>query len=348
MGRDLVTRPYGRFFHLPLYLAQRGHEVYLLLLDYTRGNVLESQVQALHMISEPLRTGSPHGYISRLKKMIHDIRPDWLIGCSDTYFGIIAQHYAHRHGIRYCIDAYDNYESYIPWLKPLHGLWRRSLAGADLVSAAGPELLELMMRDRPGKPGIVVPMAADSDYFRPMNRQECRRQMGLPENARLIGYCGSLHRNRGLEVLFEAAEMLDRRNPDVKLVLSGRRSVNMALPDKVFSLGYIEDERMPLLLNSLDVLAVINRMSSFGKYSYPVKLYEAMRINLPVAVTRTPATEWIMRHTPESLVPAADAGALSHRLEECLEAGEVVYPESNDWFSSGACLEQALLGFEQG
>lgn len=33
-GRDLFNRPYGRFFHLPRLLAERGHEVHLLLLSY--------------------------------------------------------------------------------------------------------------------------------------------------------------------------------------------------------------------------------------------------------------------------------------------------------------------------
>lgn len=347
MGRDLVTRPYGRFFHLPAYLAQRGHEVHLLLLDYRRGSALESHEHGLHTVSEPIRYGSPHGYLSRLKRLLHEVSPDWLIGCSDTYFGIVAEYYARRHGIRACIDAYDNYESYLPWLKPLHALWRRSLARADLVSAAGPALLELLMRDRAGKPGVVVPMAADPAGFRPLSKRECRQRMGLPEEARLIGYCGSLHRTRGLEVLFEAVELLNGRGPGAQLVLSGRHSRNVRLPRTAIALGYLQDTQVPLLLNSLDALAVINRMSAFGKFSHPVKLYEAMRCGIPVAVTRTPATEWIMRNMPEALVPAADATALSYRLEACLAAGGVAYPDAGDWSGSGAALEQALLGFDQ-
>lgn len=44
-----------------------------------------------------------------------------------------------------CIDAYDNYESYIPWLKLLHVLKRRALSRADLITAAGPNLLKQML-----------------------------------------------------------------------------------------------------------------------------------------------------------------------------------------------------------
>ena len=42
-GKDLLTRPYGRFFYLPYWLAQRGHEVYILLLSYKKEPALELQ-----------------------------------------------------------------------------------------------------------------------------------------------------------------------------------------------------------------------------------------------------------------------------------------------------------------
>ena len=56
-----------------------------------------------------------------------------------------------------------------------------------------------------------------------MDRAECRARMGLPVEGRLIGYCGSLHRSRGVEVLFEAFARLMETRPDVGLVLSGRQ-----------------------------------------------------------------------------------------------------------------------------
>lgn len=33
MGRDLVASPYGRFLYLPKLLAERGHDVCIVLLD---------------------------------------------------------------------------------------------------------------------------------------------------------------------------------------------------------------------------------------------------------------------------------------------------------------------------
>jgi glycosyltransferase involved in cell wall biosynthesis len=344
MGRDLVTRPYGRFFHLPLYLSRLGHDVTILLLDYRNGEPLDQQAYGMRWLSVPLRAYRPGMYTAKINALVRESRPDWLIGLSDTWFGILARHYGRRHGIRSCIDAYDNYESYIPWLKPLHWLWRSALRKADLVTAAGPGLLELMSAGRGGRPAVVVPMAADPIGFEPMDRQACRREMGLPADGRLIGYCGSIHPSRGVEVLFEAVERLRSSEPDIQLVVSGRVFRGVPLPPSVRMLGYIEDERMPVLLNCMDTLAVINRSSAFGHYSYPVKLYEAMRCGIPVVVTHTAATQWILAASPELLVPPDDPVALCEALARSLHVtAPVDYGAMPDWAASAGMFEAALL-----
>jgi glycosyltransferase involved in cell wall biosynthesis len=314
-----------------------------MLLDYGKHAPLDDCHDAIRWISEPLSPGNPVRYLSRLRRLLDAERPDWVIGLSDTYFGILAQYYGQKYGIRSCVDAYDNYESYIPWLRPLHGLWRRALSRADLVTAAGPDLLAYMSRQRHGRPSVVVPMAADPTGFRPENQAECRAGMGLPVEGRLIGYCGSLHRSRGVEVLFDAYSLLRETSPDVGLVLSGRRWRNVPVPDPARSLGYIEDDRMPLLLNCMDTLAVINRDSAFGRYSHPVKLYEAMSCQLPVVATATAATGWILRDHPELLVPPADPVALARCLAAALERGRIAYRDVPDWQASCDWLERALL-----
>ena len=343
MGRDLVNRPYGRFFYLPYYLAKRGHDITLLLLSYRQENPVDLRAHGIRWISESMSLGYPGRYLNRLRQLLRVDQPDWVIGLSDTYYGILAQHYGHKYGALSCIDAYDNYESYIPWLKPLHRLWRRALSRADLVTAAGPDLLQYMSLQRNGRPSLVVPMAADPVGFRPMDQEECRRSMGLPVSGKLIGYCGSLHRSRGLEVLFDVFAKLNRIDPEVRLVLSGRKWKNVHAPESAVSLGYIEDDKMPLLLNCMDTLAIINRDSAFGRYSHPVKLYEAMTCQVPVVVAATAATEWILREHPEFLVPVSDAGKLYSRIEFCLKQGRVDYGDIPEWKSSCDVLEQAMF-----
>jgi len=342
MGRDLITQPYGRFYYLPRCLAERGHEVTLLLLDYRNDEPIDIRRDGIRWISEPIGLRRPTRYLARIRQLIEVDRPDWVIGLSDTYFGILAEYYGHRCGIRSCVDAYDNYESYIPWLKPLHGLWRRALSRADMITAAGPDLVQFMSRQRSGRPAAVVPMAADPIGFMPMDQTECRLQMGLPVDRRLIGYCGSLHKSRGVEVLFEAFERLRQTHPDVGLVLSGRQWGNVPVPESAYSMGYLEDEKMPMLLNCMDALAVVNRDSAFGRYSHPVKLYEAMNCQVPVVVTSTFASRWILQNNPELLVPPSDAGALSSSLAAAVYRRRIAYSCVPDWQSACEVFERAI------
>lgn len=343
MGRDLVSSPYGRFFHLPRHLAAQGHQVQLLLLDYRHGAPVAHQAHGFDWLSVPFSPRHPLRYLHEIERTIRGGRPDCIVGLSDTYYGMLAVHFSRRHGCCSAIDAYDNYESYLPWCKPLHWRWRRALRRADLLTAAGPGLAALMSSGRPGRAAVVVPMAPDPIGFVPLDRAACRQRMGLPLQRKLVGYCGSMHRSRGVEVLFDAFACLQAGCPDAMLVHSGRTWRNVPLPDEVHSLGYIEDALMPVLLNCMDVLVVTNRRSAFGDYSYPVKLYEAMSCRVPVVATRTPATAWILGDASPHLVPPADPQALCAALEWALQQDAVDYGVLPDWDSSGRRLEQALL-----
>lgn len=340
MGRDLLTRPYGRFYYLPKVLSERGHEVYVALLDYRPQRSVVLRQGGVTWISVSVWYGVV-GYVYRVNQLIEQVSPDWVGGFSDTYFGIIAQWVTARRGIACMIDAYDNYESYAPWLTPLHRLWRSAVAKADLVTAAGPNLAEYLGRERGGRPTQVVPMAPDPG-FSPRDRQECRSRLGLPVDTKLVGYCGAVYPSRGMEVLFDAYEMLLRNLPDVRLVLSGRKHPRVTLHPKALWLGQLPDNDVPVLLNSFDVAVVMNQASAFGNYSYPVKLYEAMSCHIPVVASHTPATRWVLQEHRELLVEPDDGGQLCKRIEAVLSLERVDYGITPGWDGSGIAFEQAL------
>jgi glycosyltransferase involved in cell wall biosynthesis len=342
MGKDLLTRPYGRFYYLPKLLADRGHEVYLLLLSYEKEADVTIHAHGFSWTSTSIFNTGPIRYMKKTKEIVRDEHPDWVIGFSDTYYGIFAQKLANRYGARSAIDAYDNYEGYIPWLQPLHYLWRKSLSRATLVTAAGPSLIQEFQKSRGAQPSVIVPMAADPSGFVPLDRRTCRKGLNLPLDKKLIGYCGGVSSSRGIEPLFDAFAQLSKRRPDAKLILSGRKDRNIKLPTDAHWLGYLPDEAVPRLLNSLDVLVVSNRPSKFGKFSHPVKLYEAMACNIPVVASATPSTQWILKDHPELLVEPENPSKLCETIERVLTNGHIDYGDQADWQTSCEIFEQAL------
>ena len=342
-NRDLWTRPYGRFFYLPHLLSRKGHDVCLLLLSYKKEPRARMIQHGMTWITESLFPSGPLAYLRCAKKIAQEFKPDLVVGFSDTFYGILAVKLAERFRANSLIDAYDNYESYIPWLKPLHILWRRALSRATIVTAAGPHLAEYLRTSRPGMPVHVVPMAPDPTGFRPMDKYECRRQLNLPLDRKLIGYCGAIHRSRGIEILFKAFDILHKENPSIELILTGRKEKRLSLPKEARWLGYLSDEKVPIMLNSLDALLVVNRLSDFGKFSYPVKLYEAMSCQIPVIATRTPPTEWILRGNEQFLANPENASDLAHKVETALGMGRIDYAMKNTWEKSSRLFEEALL-----
>ena len=344
MGRDLLTSPYGRFYYLPRLLAQKGHLVTVALCAYKKesGEIKNSLSDNIKFCSENI-----FRYYQKVCELVDLERPDWIVGFSDIYYGILAQHLATRYGCKSLIDAYDNYESYIPWCKPLHYLWRRALAKSDVVTAPGPELLKLMNKSRKGKPSRIISMAADPIGFKPMDKIECRNKLNLPIDKKLIGFCGSIHPSRDIQILFRAFEKIRYINNDIELVLSGRKATSVSIPEGVRWLGYLPDDLIPSLLNSMDVLAITNKPTVFGNFSYPVKLYEAMCCQVPVVASATLSTEWILAKFPHALVEPDNVNELIKKLRDALSGKDRIdYSEKEGWENECCQLEELLMTFK--
>jgi glycosyltransferase involved in cell wall biosynthesis len=341
--RDLITRPYGRFYYLPYLLAQKGHEVSLALLSYKIERPIVLYRDEVQWSSESIFSWGTLGYIGSINSLIRKARPDWIIGFSDLYYGILAAYFGQKFGIHFAIDAYDNYESYLPWCKPLHILWRKAIKNAGVVTAAGPQLAQYLNQFRPHKKVHIVPMAADPTGFRPLNKQECRKKLNLPQDKKLIGYCGSIFQNRGIQTIFRAYERVHNQNPNTLLVLSGRKQKKTHLPKNSRYLGYLSDDLIPLLLNSMDTLLIPNQLTKFGNFSYPAKLYEAMACQIPVVAAATAPAKWILNNSKQFLALPANADDMAQKIVMALQLDRAFYEKANSWEKSCAAFETALL-----
>ena len=92
--------------------------------------------------------------------------------------------------------------------------------------------------------------------------------------------------------------------------MSGPSLKNIAIPEFVCHVAYIADEMLPVLLNCVDVLTLINRATSFVSFSYLVKLYEAMLSCIIAIVGETTATCGILSGHPDHLVIASEPDTL--------------------------------------
>jgi glycosyltransferase involved in cell wall biosynthesis len=340
--RDLIERPYGRFHHLPTAMAALGHDVTTLLCSHRRMGKQVVVRDGVRWSSHDLLDRGPRRLMADLTDEAEEFRPDWVIGCSDTWFGWLAHVLAQRTGARLAVDAYDNYEAYMRWNWPLHWKWRRSVRAADLVTAAGPQLAELLQTHRRGGRKVeVLPMAADAGFV-PMDRAACRGALGLPDAAPLIGYSGGWARNRGTHVLLDGFQRVRDARPDARLVLSGRPPAEVCAAPGVIALGYLDDAQLPVLLNALDVACVITADTLFGRYSYPAKLCEAMACSVPVVATATGPVRWMLDDDARFLAAVGNADDIAAKILSNLGERRVDYGSLPSWQDNGRRLEALL------
>lgn len=318
--RCLINRPYGRFFHLPIELAKLGHEVTVGLVDFRGSKSEEFFRDGINWISHDIKSIGAYKTYYKLKESALQLNPDWVIGFSDSWAGVIAWRLADACGAKLALDAYDNYESYMPWNLPLHLLWRHSLGRADLITAAGPQLAKLLETyARPGVSAEIIPMSADPTFM-PMDSSSCRKLLGLPLQAPLIGYYGSWAARRGTGSILDIFDQVRLKVPEARLVLSGTPPENIKTHPGTISLGYLDDQQLPLLVNAIDVACILTRNSRFGKYSYPAKLCEAIACGTSVVATDTAPVRWMLGENNNSLVPVDDPKAFSAKIMDVLES----------------------------
>lgn len=342
--RDLIERPYGRFHYLPRVMAESGHNVCVMLCSHRGLPSIDHATDRLLWSSRDISTLGPLGFLRELASSARDFRPDWIIGMSDAQYGWLAHRLSRRCDARLAIDAYDNYEAYMPWNLPLHWAWRHAVQAADVVTAAGPQLAELLQTHRrSGRKVAVLPMAADASFV-PMDSAACREVLGLPDTAPLIGYSGSWARNRGTHVLLDSFQRVRDARPDVRLVLSGRPPAEVRTAPGVIALGYLDDLQLPMLLNALDVACVITADTLFGRYSYPAKLCEAMACGVPVVATATEPVRWMLNDDVRFLAAVGNAEDIAMRILANLSTGRVNYGRLPSWQDDGGQFEALLSG----
>ena len=173
----------------------------------------------------------------------------------------------------------------------------------------------------------VVPNGIESNLFAPdaEARVSVRTELGLQQNALLIGVIGRYHRMKDHANFLNAAALLARQCPDAHFLLAGREvdRENHMLIDLIHKLGV--DERTHLLGERLDIARLLAALdvyclsSSHGE-SFPIIVGEAMSSEVPCVVTEVGDAAWMVYETGH-VVPPRDPAALAAACGELIQIG---------------------------
>ena len=222
----------------------------------------------------------------RLYKKLREQQYD-LIHAHYIFAGLVAR--AQR---RYpVVLTHHGPEVFMTWEKYLCRIFTRWFNSVIVVS---PEMkARLAVKD-----AYVIPCGIDMEKFRPLPKDACRRELGLPLQKKLVLWAGEHQRpEKRFELVVQAMEKLKQRLADVELVL---------LSGKPYS--YV-----PLYMNACDALV----LASDAEGS-PMVVKEAMACNLPVVATPVGDVREVIGNTEGCHICSQDLEDIAAKLELAL------------------------------
>lgn len=139
-----------------------------------------------------------------------------------------------------------------------------------------------------------------------------RRELGIPDDAVVVGFAGNMRRVKGVDVLLQAAVRLKHESAIHWLLLGRiedqrveRLVAHPDLRDRVHWLGWRDDA--PRLMPSIDIFTMPSRGEGFSR-----AIMEAMELQLCSVVTSVGGTPELVRDGVDGLVvPPNDVSALA-------------------------------------
>jgi len=245
-----------------------------------------------------------HFYLTAISEVIEQVRPAAAFieqeptAVSSFQWGRLLR----RAGVPYGVQAAENLDR--PYPLVARALRRWTLANAAFAAARSPAAAELVRSVRPGVRAPVVPHHVPA--FPPASRP--------PQQDFVIGYAGRLVPEKGIDVLIDAAAVLDQTV--VRLVGNGphraelealatARSVRLEIDSSV------KHEQMAAAYATFDVLVLPSRTTPRWAEQFGRVLVEASSCGVPVVGSDSGEIPWVIGATGGGLVvPEGDVAAL--------------------------------------
>lgn len=166
---------------------------------------------------------------------------------------------------------------------------------------------------------------ADLDGVRVLDRPACRQRLQLPDNARLLGYVGSIF-PRDARLMAAAFNQLNAREPEARLLLIGYMNQPVERwitePAAIIRTGPIAYEQLSDWLGACDVCWLPYHDSGANRGRYPLKLNDYLAAGRSVVATAVGDVADILRANPIGLLSPPDPDHLASAVQQLFQADD--------------------------
>jgi glycosyltransferase involved in cell wall biosynthesis len=190
------------------------------------------------------------------------------------------------------------------------------------------------------KPVTTIESGQRDDLFYPQDPNACRERLGLPQGVTLIGTAGALEHSRGIETLFSAYRILEKKNDSLRLALAGPRKPLLKIPvsPKILYLQKLSHETVSVFVNALDVAVICYKDSPKGAVSFPQKAYEIIACQVPFVAAAVGSMKELLAEYPQCLYEPEDPISLAAAIERQLQTRRIVKITAPSWRDSAKKL----------
>jgi 1,2-diacylglycerol 3-alpha-glucosyltransferase len=301
-----------------------------------------------------------------LSETIDAFRPDIVHSQHPFLLGMTAVRIARHRGLPLVFThhtLYERYTHYVPGDSPALKRFTIELATryanlADQLFAPSESIRDLLQQRGVVTPIAVVPTGVRLEHFAHGDGAAFRRQMGIPEDAFVVGHLGRLAPEKNLEFLAKAVADFVGSHPHAHFLVIGSGPSEVAMRDvfaqsgleaRLHVAGILKQQELADALHAMDLFAFASTSETQG-----MVLTEAMAAGLPVVALDAPGAREVVRdrHNGRLLLEASSA-AFSAALHwvadlepESLRKLKQAALDTADAFSMPRSADKALACYE--
>lgn len=334
------------------HLVKRGHNVTLVVIsDSSRFGIKESVCKGVTIVETPdllwgkLRSGwDPYGTLIRTKLLLSlDEKFDFLHIFETRPATIVpVLKYIKKKNVPLFIDWIDWWggkggliDVNRPWwYKKTFGRieeyfeerFRTYADGTTVISAALAERAKAL--GVPEDSILLLRGGVDIDHFSPTSIDEARRETGIAQDARVLGF-SSLDSHLDLKLLMEAVVKVKNNVPGVKVLMTGSANkdvekliASFGLEKDVILTGFLPFKDLPLYLSCCDLFMLPMPETLYNVGRWPNKVADYLSIGRPVITNPTGELKEIFASGDIGLTCGYDADEFAESISVLLKDRE--------------------------
>jgi glycosyltransferase involved in cell wall biosynthesis len=278
----------GYYLHLPIPQLRLYSSHYKIDRTGTPANVHLHLTPVLYFPTDPGYKKLGDRHLSCVEAVIqkHGIAFDLVHAHFIWSSGYVGARLKEKYGIPFVVTAHGEDIYSLPFKDTV---WRKNieyvLNTADAIITVSRRNLECIRKLDVTTPVHLIPNGFRSDLFCPKDQSECKREVGLPLDRKIILAVGILEEVKGHRYLLEAISAVIRKKNDILCVIVGEGSERSALENQIRSLG-LEDHvilagmkphnEIPVWINACDIFV----LPSLNEGN-PTVLFEALGCGKP-------------------------------------------------------------------